>query len=205
MQVQHHPRYKKRIPCEFDDDQGHHLGMVLNVSQGGLFVSSRSTPSVGSKVVLHLSLGKGPRSDGVPARVVWKRKVHRSASVLSDGGIGLEILEMDGAGAGFERLLQELVPGLAKEQASAEVRTEDSCEKAMIATSDPNPELRLFCVRAALVGTPRTRSLQISAADDADACARALDGLGLGWEILEVSGAAPAPESEQGGDPPRSA
>ncbi|MCH7867064.1 MAG: PilZ domain-containing protein [Myxococcales bacterium] len=182
MQTQHHPRYKKRIPCEFEDDQGHHLGMVLNVSQSGLFLSSRVTPRVGSKIVLHLSPGSGPRSTDVAARVVWKRKVHRSAQVMGDGGFGLEI---EGACEGYDRLMRDLVPAMAHQAANAQATAEEggACE--------PTPAT--FCVRAALAGTPRTRSLEIRAVDDQEACARALGSLGEGWQILGVAPVTPKP------------
>ena len=70
MQVQHQLRYRKRVPVEFEDADGHHLGMVLNVSEGGLFVSSRVTPKVGSRVVLSFSPRDGSVAAGVAARVV---------------------------------------------------------------------------------------------------------------------------------------
>jgi Tfp pilus assembly protein PilZ len=65
--------------------------MVLNVSQSGMFVCSRATPKVGSKILLHFAPDSGPRSTNVTARVVWKRKVHRSAVAIRDAGIGLEV------------------------------------------------------------------------------------------------------------------
>jgi len=176
VQVQHHPRYKKRIPCEFEDDQGRHLGMVLNVSQGGLFVSSRVTPKVGSRVVLHFAPDNGPRSTDVAARVVWKCKVHRSAVAIRDSGIGLEV---EGDSDRYDALMQHLVPALAAE-------AEGAPEEATAAT----PTSTMFCVRAALVGTPRTRSVEVRAADDREASARVLENLGEGWQVIEVAPAA---------------
>lgn len=49
MQIQNHVRFKKRIPCEFQDESGRHIGMALNVFQSGFLVRSRTTPQMGSR------------------------------------------------------------------------------------------------------------------------------------------------------------
>ncbi len=180
MQIQHHPRYKKRIPCEFNHDDGRQLGMALNVSEGGLFVSSRFTPRVGSRVVLDLSPRVGPTATGIPARVVWKRTVHRSAHSMADGGIGLEVI----AGCEvYERLLRHLVPASATLRASA-------------ASVAPVPRLPSFLVRAALQGTPRTRCVEVAAASEQEAGAVALCSLGDGWSVLAVTRVGPEAGSD---------
>ena len=175
MQTQHQLRYRKRVPVEFDDGDGHHIGMVLNLSKGGLFVSSRVTPRVGTRVVLNFSGQKGSGTDGIPARVVWKRKVHRSANVLADGGIGLEI---EGASEAYQDFIQGIVPGLA---AASEPAAAEAAGTVIETTSTR------FLVRAALVGTPRTRSFEIDAGSDEQARVRALETLGADWQILEVT------------------
>ena len=88
MQTQSHVRFKKRVPCEFRDDSGNHIGMALNVSERGLFVSSRTTPQVGSRVVLDLTSQSGPSAIGIAARVVWKRKVHPRSTQWGTVGSG---------------------------------------------------------------------------------------------------------------------
>jgi len=47
VQIQNHVRFKKRIPCEFQDESGRHIGMALNVFQSGFLVRSRTTPQMG--------------------------------------------------------------------------------------------------------------------------------------------------------------
>jgi len=175
VQIQHQLRYRKRVPVEFDDGDGHHLGIVLNVSKGGLFVSSRVTPRVGSRVVLNFSPGDESVAAGIPARVVWKRKVHRAAHVLADGGIGLEI---EGVSEAYEQFIRGLVPGLA-----------DPPEPTLAAAGDAAPDTPLsrYLVRATVEGTPRTRTLEIVAADEEQAGARVLASLGDGWQIVGVS------------------
>jgi Tfp pilus assembly protein PilZ len=175
VQTQHQLRYRKRVPVEFDDGDRHHLGIVLNVSKGGLFVSSRVTPRVGSRVVLNFSPGDRSVAAGIPARVVWKRKVHRSAHSLADGGIGLEI---EGVSEAYEQFIRALVPGLA-----------GSPEPTLEAAGDRTPDTTLsrYRVRATVEGTPRTRTLEIIAANEEQAGSRVLASLGDGWQVVEVS------------------
>jgi hypothetical protein len=185
MQAQHHPRYKKRIPCAFKDDMGNHIGMVLNVSQRGLFVSSRVTPQVGSRVVLHLSPGSGPLSTELAARVVWKRKVHRSAQIMGEGGIGLEI---EGPNEGYDLLMRDLAAAMSPQSAASATATATTPKEGGVEEPiDCGSTMPSFRVRLALEGSPRTRSLQIFAADRQTACAEALDGLGEGWQVLDVT------------------
>ncbi len=179
LQIQHYPRYKKRVPCEFGHGEGQHLGMALNVSEGGLFVSSRFTPRVGSRVMLDLSPRVGPAATGVPARVVWKRTVHRSAHAMADGGIGLEVI----AGCeAYDRFIHDLIPVLA------------SPVERVGSGSPPEVALPCFRVRAALHGTPRTRWVEVAAASEDEAGTQALCSLGEGWRVLGG-----APRGPQGG------
>lgn len=177
--MQNQVRFKKRVPCAFRDENGQHVGMALNVSQRGLFVSSRVTPQVGSRVLLDFSLQSGPSATGIAARVVWKRRVHRSARAMSDGGIGLEV--EDGLEA-YAHLLRVLVPEMAETLAAAE-------------SASPTPfdasSLPAFRVRVALSGTPRTRFVDAHGADESAAAAVALAGLGEGWRVLEILEAGP--------------
>ena len=196
MQIQHQLRYRKRVPVEFDDGDGHHVGMVLNVSKGGLFVSSRATPRVGTRIVLNFSGQTGALADGIPARVVWKRKVHRSANAVADGGIGLEI---EGAKEVFQDFVQGLVPGLAapSPDESASVRAEESASVRAEEAGVPAPSMR-FLVRAGVSGTPRTRTIEIGAESEEQARVRALESLGDPWQLLEVT-SIEGPGEEDGG------
>jgi hypothetical protein len=176
------------VPVEFDDGDGHHLGMVLNVSRGGLFVSSRVTPRVGTRVVLNFHGRDGSVASGIPARVVWKRIVHRSANVLADGGIGLEI---EGASEVYEHFIRGLVPGLVApaEPAIAEVEDVGGADVEVGAGSPDGPSSP-YRVRASLAGTPRTRSLEIDAASEEQAAVLALEALGDGWQVIQVAATA---------------
>ena len=115
MQTQAFPRFKKRVPCRFDVDETNHRGFVLNLSHGGLFVSSRVTPQIGSRVNLHLSPAGADEAIPLDALVVWKRKVHPDMANIRDPGIGLEIVESNDA---YERLVADAAAALGAPDAS---------------------------------------------------------------------------------------
>lgn len=205
MHIQHHPRYKKRVPCEFHDDKGRHVGMVLNMSQTGLFVSSRATPPVGSRVTLKLAARMGSEAQDVPARVVWKRKVHGSTHAEGNGGIGLEIV---GLSDRYDRFIQNLIPEIGEEGVATQAGNTSFAERATAAAAVQSPTaaravqaaalLPKFRVRAALIGTPRTKVLELCVADAAEACERATIQLGGDWEVREVVRCTPVSASNGG-------
>jgi hypothetical protein len=132
-------------------------------------------------------------ASGIPARVVWKRIVHRSANVLADGGIGLEI---EGASEVYEHFIQGLVPGLI---APTEPAAAGSQAKVMADEVDAaSPDLRSsrYRVRASLAGTPRTRTLEIDAQSEDQARVQALETLGEEWQVLQVAPTEPSPGSD---------
>ena len=165
VQTQLHPRFRKRVPCAFVEQGVAHRGMVLNLSKRGLFVGTRVTPRVGSRVWLELSPTSGPGARGIPVRVVWKRVVHRAAaSALQDRGIGLEV---EGEWAAYERFFDGQVPAIE---------------------TPPTHAVRLL-----LRGTPRTRVIDVRAESAAQAAERALDSLSdEEWQVLSIA-ALPAP------------
>ncbi len=169
MQAQVHPRFKKRVPCEFTVGQDNHIGVVLNVSEGGLFVSSRALPAVGSRVQIDLEPETREAAIPLRARVVWKKKVHRSLNKTGEGGIGLVIEEPS---PDYERWVKRLW--------GTPIRDLD------LPPSKSTVEEYRYQVRLALAGSPRTRSLQVEASDEAGARARALGVTGDGWSILEI-------------------
>jgi Tfp pilus assembly protein PilZ len=167
VQVQHFPRYKKRFSCQFDDGEGQQFrGIVLNVSRSGLFVRSRVAPKIGARLNLDVALFDQAPSIPLRARVVWKRKVHRSAASLEDGGIGLE-LETDSPE--YERYLSSLE--------GVEIPPEKSSSTAASCS---------YSVRLAFAGTPRTRCMKLEASSPEEAQKIALERDAEGWEVLDV-------------------
>lgn len=188
MQVQHHIRYRKRVPVEFEDKDGHHVGTVLNVSEGGVFVSSRARPPVGSQLVLNFLPHDGQNAAGIAARVVWKRQVHRATQTLGEAGIGLEIESASASESeAYQHFVKSLVPALADPSASSQ------------GANEPLPEVppASFLVRAAVPGTPRTRTFEIDAASEALAGDRVLTNLGDEWRVLEVTASSKRSEADE--------
>lgn len=170
MHVAGDPRFKKRVPCRLKVTDSAQSGMVLNVSRGGLFVQSGIGVSPGDAV--HLDLKVGALALPVDARVVWRRVVAPHLRSLSAGGIGLHIQYADDAYFGFVAGLAVGTPAEADERA-------------------PQGALPSFRVRLRLRGSPRTRVLMVTAADEAEAHQRALDLAGCDWLVLVL-----APETQ---------
>ena len=102
MATQVHQRIAKRIPCSVGIGEQRHNGLVLNVSQGGLFVQTSAVMPAGEAVVLKLTPPEGADAIPVQARVVWKRSVPHELRTSAQGGIGLRIEQAD------ERYFQHL-------------------------------------------------------------------------------------------------
>ena len=169
MQLQIHPRFDKRVHCQFQIEDVKHQGMVLNLSQGGLFVSSRAMPEVGDSVAISLT----PEAAGVEmlsleTRVVWKQKVNHSRVHLRKGGLGLELARPSFA---YQKFMTR-VAGL-EDLDSPVIRAQALIE-------------REYRVRLSLAGTPRTRSLVVAASDREIARIRAIEKCGEDWTILDI-------------------
>ena len=102
MHQQLQPRIAKRVPCAVHVGQRRFSGVVLNVSQGGLFVQTSADASQGANIDLELSIPE--RRDLVPlcASVVWKRVVPHQLRSLAQGGFGVRITQ---AGETYYQLL----------------------------------------------------------------------------------------------------
>jgi hypothetical protein len=161
------PRFRKRVPCRLEVGGGAHRGMVLNVSRSGLFVQTTAGASPGDAVHLDLSLGDADLP--VDARVIWRRVVAPHLRTVSTGGMGVHIQYASDAWYGF---LAGLAGSGADEEAAPAAAADDG---------------RLdFRVRLRLLGSPRTRTLVVSAADAKEARERARQLAGADWRVLEL-------------------
>jgi hypothetical protein len=141
--------------------------MVLNVSKGGLFVQTTAGASPGDAV--HLELAPGDAEPLVlDARVVWRRVVAPHLRTVSTGGMGLAIQYAGDAWFGF-------VAGLT---GSADA------DEGAAAPRAAGPSFR---VRLRLAGSPRTRSVVVAAADEAEARERARQLAGAQWAVLDLA------------------
>lgn len=162
-------RRKQRLTCELVIDGRPHAGIVLDVSRRGLFVQTGATPAPGDRLRLRLPAPDGGW-DELEARVVRKRVVPRRLAAVASGGVGLRL---NGDDEVWRRIL-------AGERRVGRVRPASRPER---------PSTRSFRIRVKQSAGPRSRVVSISAADEQQATARALEQLGAGWTVLEVDAA----------------
>lgn len=160
------PRFKKRVPCRLEVTGSSHSGMVLNVSRSGLFVQTTAGASPGETVHLALAMGVSDPLH-LHARVVWRRVVAPHLRTVSTGGMGLHIQYASDAWFGFVAGLAEGAPA-------------DASEPAPLAAGPS------FRVHLRLSGSPRTRTLIVSAADAGEARERARQQAGAQWVVLDL-------------------
>ena len=97
MRSRPEPRYRMRVSCRVQTGECSHFGVVLNLSQRGLFVQTSAGVAPGDPVELSFR-GEVP----VRAQVVWHRRVPSALRAVAKGGAGLRII---GAPEEYYRLL----------------------------------------------------------------------------------------------------
>ena len=172
LQGQSEPRFKKRVPCELIVEGSRHPGIVLNLSRSGLFVQTAVTARRGDVVAVDLN-ASASRAIALDAMVMWNRTVAAQLRGVRHGGVGLQIRN---AHESYYNLLAEVSD------------TEGSLWRAAGGTRQRVEETPVygFRVRIKKAGAPRSRTLFLSCADEAEARSRATTVAGSGWEILEV-------------------
>lgn len=158
-------RKKRRMPCHLHVGQTEYNGLVLDLSETGLFIQTGAKAKPGQEVSLVLANAQGER---IPLRgeVVRRKAVPVRLLSLAGGGLGVRILA---APESYRRFLAEL--GLVE---PLPVRP---------------PGLR-FRVRVKQVSGPRTKRMDLEAQDADEAARVALEALGDEWKVLDVEGAA---------------
>jgi Tfp pilus assembly protein PilZ len=175
MATQVHPRIAKRMPCSVGRGEQRHKGLVLNVSQGGLFVQTNAALPAGERIALSLTPPGGGSAIPVQARVVWKRVVPHELRTSAQGGLGLRIEQAD------ESFFQHLAEWMRVELGV--------CSDARLAGPGERPD---YYVRVLADGTRRSRRMGIMAQASEAAEKAALAAAGEGWRVLEVKGASEA-------------
>jgi hypothetical protein len=169
-------------------------GFVLDLSRTGLFIQTSADPNPGERLDIEVVIGDQVLPMHV--EVARRKKVPPQLLTVAQGGIGVRILSAPEA---YYTALAELKgpnrdvrggatprpaarrPGPAKPSASGPVA------RAPAAPASPDPELPGFRVRVAQVNGTRTRTVRVSARDEAQARLQVKDDLGEEWKILEVS------------------
>ena len=164
-------RVKRRLPVGLRVGAQQHQGIVLDVSPSGVFVATTAAVQPGTELVVEFSAPDGSPAFEVRARVARRRRVPQNLQSYESPGIGLQAIDPPPE---FARLAQgeKLDPGDEEGESEA----------------PPVKPLPCFQLRLRQTGSPRSRTLQIEAEDEAAARAKAAAELASGWEIVEIQG-----------------
>lgn len=153
------------MPCHLLLGETEYNGLVLDLSETGLFIQTGAKAVPGQEARLVLTNADGVRI-ALRVEVVRRKAVPVRLLSLAGGGIGVRILE---APESYRNFLGDL--GLVEPVAARP------------------PALR-FRVRVKQVSGPRTKRMELEAQDAEDAAQIALDELGEEWKVLDVEGTA---------------
>jgi hypothetical protein len=92
MQTQSEQRVRKRLPCTLSSEARSHNGMILNLSERGLFVQTSLPAKPGT--LLNLDVLDPLHGDAIPleATVVWRRRVTARMTGVTQSGMGLRLV-----------------------------------------------------------------------------------------------------------------
>ncbi len=198
-------RIKRRIPCEFVDDDKSMRGFVLDVSPKGMFVQTHKPITPGEEIVVTFTPPNFDREIEVRACVARNVQVPRHLAPIASPGVGLKI---NMAPAEYFEYLASLshhgdTPATAKtestplkdpEKAKPEQKAKPKSapeekpkpkKKRKLPPRMPNPETR-YRVQAKHKGGPRSRSLFFDATSPEHAKMQALEEIDSDWEIVAV-------------------
>src|SRR5262249_9053518 len=147
-------RKKRRIPCQLWVGEREHSALILDVSPSGLFIQTHAKPQRGERLRVQFSHDDALLE--LKVEVVRTETVPPNLLAATKGGIGVRIVNAP------EEYYQMLAGIGVTERAAQSFELE----------REPGARFR---VHVAQVGGPRSRRVEIAAADAADAAARAID------------------------------
>jgi len=196
-------RIRRRVTCELLLDGRSYRGIVLDLSETGVFVQTEATPQPGAPLTVRFHAPGGVEIE-VVASVARRKVAPRELAGVVRGGLGLRIQQppaayfeligsADPEGAAASALGKGLRAGLGagSRVAPPVPRTARGDDRAGPARTpapavDTRPEFR---VRVKQCAGPRSRTLTVRAASSDEARRSAMQELGAGWEILSVEAA----------------
>ncbi|MEM9174463.1 MAG: PilZ domain-containing protein [Myxococcota bacterium] len=168
------PRAKCRISCAVHVGEAHLRGCVLDVSDGGLCLLSPSAIEPHDSLKVHLQV---PDLGRISVHAIaWHfRRVKGAKSGKRAWSVGAVLAKAD---PGYASLLRERL----QQQAS------EGNEEATVGGVRAR-DLIVFKVRVKKQDGPRTRTLSLTAPDEAEARRLALADLDASWSIVAVKAA----------------
>jgi len=86
-------RTRRRLTCELRFEGKRAGGIVLDVSETGVFVQTAATPEPGTVVELHVNSHGGLPAMQIRARVARQKRVDKRLVSIESNGLGLQILD----------------------------------------------------------------------------------------------------------------
>ena len=198
-------RIKRRITCEFEVDGRRYRGIVLDLSETGLFVQTEASPGPGARLRLRFHANADAAAFEVEGSVARRQVAPPQLAGVVRGGLGLRV---HGPPAAYFELLGQSVEEAAQAGARAAVAARGVApgrasaggspatsggRAAPSATAAPKPVAPPepppgdpFRVRIKQSDGPRSRTLAVRAKTPEDAAKKALADAGRGWEVLRV-------------------
>lgn len=170
------------MPCEVRVAERRHSGFVLDLSPSGLFIQTSAKAEPGEQLDVTLSLPSGEEAS-LGVAVARKKVVPARLLTVAQGGIGVRITRAPEAYFAF---VQELGLEGAPRPAGARGRGAGAAGGSEEEEAVAAPDVPRFRVRVSQVSGPRSRRVEVTAADAEAAAAAALESLGEGWKVLDV-------------------
>jgi hypothetical protein len=189
-------RSKQRAPFTVTLNGRRHNGLLLDISRTGLFIQTSAKPEPGTRLDIEVVLDGKPVS--MLVEVTRRKQVPAQLLTVAHGGIGVRILS---TGEEFFQLLANIQgtgdkeksrrskgrgskPAARPDRIRSKPAQADSGAAPKPAAEAP-PGAKEFRVRVRLGS--RTRTLKVTAADEAAARVGVCEDLGEAWKILEVT------------------
>lgn len=183
-------RVKRRLTCELELDCRRYRGIVLDLSETGVFVQTEATPKPGNRLRLRFHGSAGGAFE-VDASVARRQVAPPQLASVVRGGLGLrvhapppayfELLGRPGEAAAAASAPAAAAPGTSPRTAPA-----GAARAAPAPAPAPAPAGEPYRVRLKQSDGPRSRSVEVRATSPSEAAQRALADAGRGWEVLRV-------------------
>ena len=184
-------RVKVRFPCDLAFGRERASGMVLDLSAGGLSVSSDRHAQQGESVFVCLH-PKGRSSIDIEALVWNVRTINLRGNGKASTRLGLVLSEAPDEFLDLLKLNSKSKAPVAKAAKSAQARSprpeaEPEIEREAAPESEPPAEEHRFRARVRQSDSSRTRVILVFAESAEEAAEKALTETGDGWSLLDVA------------------
>lgn len=179
MQTNVEPRVRKRLPCTLGHADRHQSGLILNLSNGGLFIQTNLPVEPGSLIDIGFRNPSGQDEIDIHGAVIWRRRVSSRMMGRTESGMGVRLLGQPSAYSEMmSSFLEKAEPELIRDAPVAAPEVANTPERVI--------DAKEYIVRLALEGSPRTKRLVIVSNNPGSARSEALIRAGEGWSVLEL-------------------